>query len=395
MNVRAGRVGPGFGAGAWVSARVVAQALELGVWLVLARRLGASGVGVLAVAMVLLRLGGLVGDWGAAFRGAREVASHGLASPVVVGLVRRRERVSGLLAVTWAVGALLVRPELAPMALVVLARGSGRDWMALGDGRRAASAVSPLMSGSIWSASLAFASAYGVGWLISLGLNRLPRGAAVSPATRIDPWYLLAGLADQVLISGDVVVLAVLRTAGEAGIYAIVYRYPAAWLTVVGLAVSSAVPAAARGARGRSLSRSEVSRAMRRGLYGGGALLVLIPPAVASVGVLFGPEFDAGRVALVILLLAAAVTTVSAPLRVLHVAYGRDRDMALVTGLVAVGNLGANLATVTAWGLTAAAVTTLLSQTSMFVFFVRWAHRRSDHGGPIAQPPATRLTTSM
>lgn len=388
-----------------MSARVAAQGLEFGVWLVLARRLGASDVGVLAVAMVLLRMGGLLGDWGAAFRGAREVASLGVSSPVVVGLVRRRERVSGLLAAVWVIGALLVVPELAPMGLVVVARGSGRDWMALGEDRRSASVVSPLVqstvlvaggvvSGSIMSASLAFTVAYGIGWVISLGLNRLPQGIETSPATRVDPWYLFAGLADQVLISGDVVVLAVLRTTGEAGVYAVLYRYPAAWLTIIGLAVSSAIPAAARRARERSLTRAEVSRAMRRGLYGGGVLVLITPMAVASVGLLFGPGFEVGRMALVILLLAAAVTTVSAPLRVLYAARGSDRNMALVTGAAAAGNLVANLATVAEWGLTAAAVTTLLSQASMFGFFVWWARRQADSPGSVAQQPAVRLTTS-
>jgi len=365
-----GRSGTGLGTIAWVSARISAQALEFGVWLFLARRLGAADVGVLAVVMVVLRLGGLLGDWGAAFRGAREVASHGAASALVVGLIRRRERVSILLGFAWVVGALVLRPELAPMGMVIVARGSSRDWMALGQDRRVVSVVPPLTQGglllvgglmatSVGSAALAFALAYGVGWFMSLGINRLPTGTERRSAGRVDPWYLLAGLADQVLISGDIVVLAALRTAGEAGVYSIVYRYPAAWLAVVGLTISAAVPAAARGAQRRALSKADVSRAVHRGVLGAVTLLALTPLVVVSVGLLFGTEFESGRVALVILLMAGAVTTVSAPIRLLHLAYGRDRDIALVTSAVASANLVANLATVAAWGITAAAVTTL------------------------------------
>ncbi len=394
------------GAAGWVTARTAAQALEFGAWLVLARRLGPEPVGVLAVAMVVLRIAGLVGDWGAAFRGAREVAAHGLSSPIVVGLVRRRERVSLGLAAVWVMVALPARPELAFMAVVVMARGAGRDWVALGEDRRGASALPPLTQGivlmagsmfvgSVASAALVFAVAHGIAWMSSIRLNRLPPGMATPSGMRIDPWFLWTGLADQLLISGDTVVLALLRTTGEAGIYAMIYRYPAAWLTIVGLAVSAAVPAASRAARERPMTRSDVGRAARLGLVGGGALLLATPLAVASLNLVLGIDFSPGRTGLLILLPAAALTTASAPFRVLHVARGSDRNVAIVTAAAAAANLLANLALVGTWGITAAATTTLVSQAAMLVFFVRWAHRHSGTGDPGGHRFAVRATTSM
>jgi len=377
-----------FGAAAWVTARTGAQAFEFAAWLVLARRLGPDTVGVLAVSMVILRIAGLIGDWGAAFRGAREVAAHGLSSPIVVGLVRRRERVSWILAGIWIVGALLVRPELALMAIVIIGRGTGRDWIALGEDRRIPSAAPPLAQGfvlvigsfavgSVASAAVVFALAHGLAWISSMSLNRLPRGLVTPSGMRINPWFMWTGLADQLLISGDTVVLAALRTTGEAGIYAMIYRYPAAWLTIVGLAVSAAVPAASRAARKRALHPSDVVRATRLGLAGGGLLLLAMPLAVASLNTVLGIDFSPGRTGLLILLPAAAMTTASAPFRVLHVARGSDRTVAFVTGIAAGANLMANLVFVGSWGITAAATTTLLSQGAMLIFFVRWARRSS------------------
>jgi len=404
MNRAARGLKSQLGAAAWVTARTGAQAFEFAAWLVLAHRLGPEPVGVLAVSMVMLRILGLVGDWGAAFRGAREVAAHGLSSPIVVGLVRRRERVSSGLAVAWVVGAMVVRPELALMAIVVLGRGAGRDWISLGEDRRRASALPPLVQGlvlvagsfavgSAAEAAVVFAAAHGLAWMLSMRLNAMPRGLATPSGLRIDPWFLWTGLADQLLISGDTVVLAALRTTGEAGIYAMIYRYPAAWLTIVGLAVSAAVPAASRVARRRPMSRSDVARATRLGVIGGGVLLLATPLAVASLNMVLGVDFSPGRTGLWILLPAAAVTTASAPFRVLHVARGSDRNVALVTAAAAAANLLANLAFVGTWGITAAATTTLVSQAAMLSFFVRWARvtsRRSGEGHKLA----VRVTTS-
>ncbi len=404
MSQRPRTGGRSLGQPGWIAARVVSQAFEFGVWLILARRLTTDDVGTLAVAMVLVRLGGLVGDWGAVHRGAREVSVHGVDSAQVVGLVRRRERASLILLAVWVGATLPFRPELALLGLVLLARGTGRDWMALGEDRRLQSVAPPLILGSCLigggafvsssgEAVAVFASAHVIAWVVSISLNRLPSGLSARGVT-VDPWYLVAGLADQVLISGDTVVLAVLHSTGSAGIYAMLYRYPAAWLTIVGLAVSVGVPAVARRAGSESLDTAAVRTAILRGSVAAVGLILLAPLAVVSVASVWGTDFVAGRTALAVLLAAAALTTISAPIRILHVAYGKDRSMAIVTVAVAIANLVGNILVVGTWGMTAAAITTLLSQAATLGYFLMWASRASRASPDGNQRAAVRATVS-
>src|SRR4029079_19517457 len=57
--------------------RLGGQAAEFVGWAILARRLGTSAFGDVAIAFLLARYAGLVADWGASFRGARDVAARG------------------------------------------------------------------------------------------------------------------------------------------------------------------------------------------------------------------------------------------------------------------------------------------------------------------------------
>lgn len=369
-----------------MAARLAAQGFELGAWIVLARRLAVGDLGLLAVALVVTRVGGLIGDWGAAQRGAREVARHGAGSPVVAALIRRRALVSGAVAAAWVLGCLATAPVVAPLGAVVVARGAGRDWVALGAGRRVRAAVPGLVRGGLLVTGAAVIPGLtGAAWLwggsalceftLSRALNPVPRHPG--GRTAADPWYLVAGLADQMLISADTVVLAVLRSTSEAGVYASVYRYPAAWTMIVGLAVVAAVPLVVAGG-GPGVTPGRWRTALVLGALAALPLLVLGPVAVWSLGSVWGEEFVVGRRALAILLAAVGVTTVSAPLRVLHVGFGSDRRVAFVTAAAALANLAANLVLVGRWGMTAAAVTTLASQIGLLAYFVAWGRRAAD-----------------
>lgn len=376
------------GSAAWVGSRVLAQGLEFLAWVLLARGLGADSVGRLAVAAIMARLLGLVADWGAAFRGPRDVVQWGRESDVVVGLVRRREQVAIALGVALAVGLVVAgQPTLAPIGLVVLARGAGRDWIALGEGRRLAAAVPLLVQSSVLVAAilatdsvLAAAIALGGANLLGLfcGLVLNPIGVR-RPATAVvvDGWYLMASIADQILVSSDTVLLVLFRSATEAGVYTSVYRLPLAWLTVIGLVTTAAIPLVSRAvADGRIDEASLHARADR--LAVAGALFVL-PAAILGlvlVGPLFGPDFETGRDALLILFVATAATTASAPYRILYTSFGPDRPMAMVTAVAASGNVGANLLVVGRFGMEGAAMTTLLSQVAMMAFFVNWSRRQ-------------------
>ncbi|RMH78081.1 MAG: hypothetical protein D6683_08070 [Actinomyces sp.] len=318
----------------------------------------------------------------------------------MAALVRRRARVSATLAGVWALMCLGVAPAVAPLGAVVVARGAGRDWVALGAGRRVRAALPGLVRGGVLVAGATVASGLaGAAWLwggaalcefaLSRALNPVTGRPEGGPAP--DAWYLLAGLADQMLISADTVVLAVLRSSGEAGVYASVYRYPAAWTMVVGLGVVAAVPLVVAGC-GPGVARRRWRTALALGVLAASPLVVLGPLAVWSLGPVWGPEFVAGRDALVLLVVAVGLTTVSAPLRVLHVGFGSDRQVALVTVLAAVGNLGANLLLVGTWGMTAAAATTLAAQVALLAYFVTWGWRAAALRAPAV--PMTAVTAS-
>src|SRR2546423_5694874 len=73
--------------------RGLGQGLEFAAFVLFARRLGAAEFGRLSVAFLACRYAGLVADWGASIRGARDVAiaRHRRAVP---GLGRRRHPVT-------------------------------------------------------------------------------------------------------------------------------------------------------------------------------------------------------------------------------------------------------------------------------------------------------------
>lgn len=355
--------------------------------MLLARWLGADSVGRLAVAAIAARLLGLVADWGATVRGPRDVVRSGRDSDDVIALVRRREQVGIVMAMAMALGTVVTgEVELAPIALVVLARGAGRDWIALGEGRRVAAAVPLLVqstvlicvvvsTGSVAAAALGLGVANLLGLICGVGLNPV-RARRPARAVVVDGWYLMATIADQILVSSDTALILVLRSATEAGVYTSVYRLPLAWLTIIGLATTAAIPLVSRAvADGRV---DERSLHVRGDLVAVGGMLFVLPAAILGlvlVGPLFGPDFETGRDALLLLFIATAATTASAPYRILYTSFAPDRPMALVTAGAAIGNLVANLLVVGTFGMEGAAMTTLLSQVAMLVFFARWSLR--------------------
>ena len=54
--------------------RAAGQGFEFLGWVILARRLGASTLGVLSIAFLIARYAGLLADWGASIGGPRDVA---------------------------------------------------------------------------------------------------------------------------------------------------------------------------------------------------------------------------------------------------------------------------------------------------------------------------------
>jgi len=379
--------------------RLSGQAAEFVGWVVLARRLGTSAYGQLAVAFLIARYAGLVADWGASFRGARDVAADGRHGSIRQ-YVRKRTRTSILLALGAVAVALAAhQPGLAPMAVVVLSLGLSRDWIAVGRERGARSGiplaaqgalvlVGSLFAMTVPAAAIAVAVGYGAAALLSILLNPLGPESAGEDAATTHGWILAAVLANQITSSTDTVLLSLLRSTSAAGIYAAVYRLPNAWLAILALMLGSLLPMATSSHHHDPAGHLHLRRRSLRVSAVGAALILFVTPFTwFLVPVLFGPAYRPGQVPLAILMVATAVITFTAPLHPFALATGRDRAYALVLVLGASGNIGANLLIIPWLGMTGAALTTLAAQSVISIQLWRLV-RRYGHG------PAPDLATA-
>ncbi|MEY2472241.1 MAG: hypothetical protein QOK28_1570 [Actinomycetota bacterium] len=371
--------------------RVAGQAAEFVAFVLLARRLAPAEFGQLSIVFLFARYLGLVGDWGASIRGARDVA-RGDDAASIDALIRRREVVTLVLAAGFAaVTAAIAGAPLALLAAVVLARGLNRDWLSLGRERGLLSGASSTAQGiavmvfalaahTLGQGAGAVAAGYLVGLVVSIALNRRRGRTARSDARgaqRVDGWILGSVLADQVTISADTFLLAALRSTSAAGIYAAVYRIPNAWMTLVGLTVLGMLAPTTR--RIRDATRAEVRTLHRRSLrVGVGAAAVIFASAIPGyflVSIAFGHAYDRGRAPLVVLLAATGVMAYGASMHSLYVALAKDRDIFTWSLGGAVVNLAANAAFIPLWGMMGAAMATLLAQTFLVAVLAVRLHR--------------------
>jgi O-antigen/teichoic acid export membrane protein len=357
--------------------RVAGQAGEFAAFVVLTRQLSPGDFGRLSVAFLVARYLGLVADWGASVRGARDVA-RGDDPAAIHALVVRRTRVSWALAAAFALGALAFgRVAFVALAAVVLARGVNRDWLSLGRERGFASGASSLVQGvalvaltlfarSPAQAAAALAAGYLAGLVVSFVVNPHHKPAGHGDV-RVDGWILGAVLADQVTISADTLLLAWLRTSSLAGVYAAVYRIPNAWMTLIGLTVFGAVASTAkRVAQGTHEDAKALQRrALGVGTKAAGVILLSAIPAYALVPIVFGDEYAPGRGPLVILLVATACMALAASMQPLYLAVARDRDVLTLAATGAVVNIAVNAVAIPLWGMTGAAIATLVAQLAL------------------------------
>ena len=229
---------------------------------------------------------------------------------------------------------------------------------------------------SLFAASCVIGAAYVVSAILSVLLNRLQHRRA-APGVTADGWLLLAGLADQVFLTADALLLAVLVSTRVAGIYSAVYRIPNAWMTVVGLLITGLLPGITRRL---TQHPDELARLRRRALQMGGAVAVVvvvsIPIAYALVPVVFGSAYESGQIPMCILLGASAVMTCTAGLAPIYYATRPDRLIALWLTVAATLNLAANLVVIPIFGMTGAAIVTFATQVLLSAFLF-WQTRPS------------------
>ena len=381
--------------GPLLAIRLFGQAAEFVGWVVLARRLGAHDFGRLAVAFLVCRYAGLVADWGASLRGVLDVAGDRGAG-VVRALVRRRSTVTCALVVAYVAGASLAgAARLAPLALVIASLGLSRDWLSLGRERGVRSAFPIAVQGTLVLAAalvvpvhqapaIPVALGYGAAAALSILLNRLPAGARGRLAG-LDAWMLLAILATQVISSLDTILLATLRSSGEAGIYAAIYRFPNGWIAVLIIAMYGLLPVVTRALREDPGALPELRRSLLRWSLAAAAMLVLLAPvAYVAVPTVFGASYRSGRGPVVLLLIGTAIQTAAVPMHSLYLARGTERGYALFIAGAAALNTGANLVLIPLFGMTGAASATIAANT--FLAVALWRAVSRFVGGPVPVP---------
>jgi O-antigen/teichoic acid export membrane protein len=374
----------------YLALRGAGQAAEFAGWVVLARRLGTHGFGALAVAALVCRYGGLLADWGASLSGVRLVAQEGDAG-VVHALERRRRLTAWPLAALYvAVVAATGHGQLVILVAILLSIGLNRDWVSLGRERGARSALPSCVQGVLLLGfaaagptslpALGPAVAYAVALVASLALNRLPPGR--SGSYRVDGWMMLAVVSGQVLSTADTFLLASLGTVSMAGIYSAVYRLPNGWLALLVILRGGLLALATTTLRddwGEFLRLRRAS--LHAGIAGGAVLVAVIPVAFFAVPVVFGAAYRSGQWPVVVLLLATAIATASAPLHHLFLAFGDDRPYGWYVFAAAALNVMINLVLIPLAGMLGAAAATLVANTFLAVVVWRALDRRIAAAG--------------
>jgi O-antigen/teichoic acid export membrane protein len=379
---------------AWITLRILAQGSEFAAWIILAHRLPTQRLGALAIAYLVCRYAGLIGDLASPFAGVRAVARRD-PPPDIAALVRVRERLSAGLVVLTAAGLLVVSAQFAPLAVVILFRGSDRDWIALGRGRQMRAGVAPLVAA--WSlvvaavacdTPLSISVVIGLGHVVAVMLSRWLNRGVGSPsslrgaARRAVPMTVVV-IGDQFYQSSDVLLVGAFLGTSSAGIYSTLYRFPAAWLASVGLVTAGWLRTATERSQSADGHAANLRLALRCVRVAGASVVLLAPAVWFGVPLLLGSPFDHFRGTALILVAAAVTGTAAAPMATVYFTAHSDATLARVNLTVAAVNVGGGVLLIPWLGISGAATMTLIAYLGIAGFYF-WSLTRQPRrsGGP-------------
>jgi O-antigen/teichoic acid export membrane protein len=374
----------------------------------LTRTLGPARFGELAVILAVAMIASGLGDLGTTQVAVAEMAARP---------ERRREVAAGYAAVRAGVGTalavvgvavlavLLDRGEaawagVAVMASLPLAGVSGLAVAAQARLRPQVGAALSLGQTVAWLAAVAVAAALGAPlWaygLAFLGSNLAQAAATWLVVVRPEPpaWdHWRPALGDLVRRSRPLAVAGVfavayyrldgllvfaLAGAAEAGNYAAAYRFLDAVQLLPAAMVAVLVPLLAR--RWTLADRAGFERTLRLGMAvaaaaGAVAATVAVTAGDRVAAALFGPDFGRAGTALRVLGLAFFSVATGYVYSAVLIATGRLRIVALVSALAAAGSVAAGLAAIPRWGATGAAWVTVAVEYGVSTSLAVWLHR--------------------
>ncbi|MEM9891745.1 MAG: lipopolysaccharide biosynthesis protein [Actinomycetota bacterium] len=394
-------------AGLQAVGRVVSLGLQLVHFALLARVFGPDAFGPFAAGLAVASMAGVVAEfgvpttvlvqradtpsprlWAVAVRAVLASTTIGvaLAALVAVVLLDGPARQAALVLLGWTVAgrlrlvAVAVRQADLDAVRVVAAELSARI-VATG-----AAAVAVAIGGDAWTTLIVVAAGMAAGELVGVavawpgwptaevggddGGGAWPEAVALLRRSRD---FGLTASAASVHSRLDQILLDATRTAG-GGAYAVAYRLVDASLAVMTMATSLVVPLLARCERPERerLARALTAAAVVFAAVLCGALVATAPVVVRIVG---GAGYEEAVVLVRLLAVVLALAVVNVPLLHLVMVEGRsDRLFRISTVMIAV-NLGLNLALLPRWGVTGAAVATMISEASGLVLVTLEARR--------------------
>jgi O-antigen/teichoic acid export membrane protein len=406
--------------GAVFAVQVAGAGLTYGLQVLLARLLGASGYGIYAAAIVWVGFGALLAGLGlpaAALRFLPEYAAAG-DSARTRGFLRAATR--GTLASAAAMALLLVAaifvlhrrgsisdPADAVLAAVTvvpfaasilyseLARAAGRVVLAYAPTMIVRPALIALGSTAVWiatgalsaPATLAASLAAGVAaaggqWLAcrrlyAAGISDGPALSELRTWAGVGISLLAAGAFTIVLMQVDVVIVGAVMGARAAGVYSAAAK--TAMLALFAIMAVNGAAAPQYSALWARRDRAGLQRLVRRMAH-----LTLWPSVAITAGLallagpllaLFGPGFQAGRAALLILLAGQLVNASCGSVGYLLTLTGHHREATWALGASAVACVLLVLAGTEAWGIDGAALGTAVGSAlwnlSLYLLVIR------------------------
>lgn len=392
---------------------VAARVISFGATVYLARTLGASGYGIIAVAMAVMLYLTYLTDCGVEVLGVREVAAAptqiGKLVPPVLSL-RLAVAATTVLIVTVLGLTVLPQPDgavLAGYSLILLAVGGNTRWVHLGLERagfaamaRAAGEATMLTivllllrdAGDLGRVPLAqFTGDMLAAILLGWGLSRIGHRLVMrwdlreaGPVVRQGSWLAANAIVGLLIYNSDLIFLRILRTPQEVGLYAAAYTLISFLLNLGVTYGQSLLP---------TLTRLGSTPVEQRGLYHAalaqvfaGAIPVAVGGTLVARGILhlvFGSQFEPATTALIVLLWSIPVAFFRNVPQTALIAAGRQEWVFHVTFLSALLNLALNLALIPRWGMMGAASATLATETVRTVLTLQ---RTVKAGFPLPSP---------
>ena len=370
---------------------------------ILARRLGVEGLGLLSFAAAVAGYFGLALTTGFGEIGAREVARHPDAALKIAAdgtLIRILIAVFGAIAVAMAALLLVQAPDarivilLSTLSLFSLAIDT--SWVYKGLERNRIVAGGLLASQLIYLAGVLvfvripanvirvpviqfsgeLVAAVALLWLLFRRFHR-PSVRGGMALARQSGYITLSRVMRSLIVTFDVVLLGLLATRRDVGLYSAAYRI---CYLMMAVAVATQVVYAPSIARATLLGATAVRGVMERSV----ALTatVMLPLVVGAavladqlLALLFGGQFASGAPALRLLALSIGLLALHGTTRSVFVAHHQTKLEAMIFAVAAALNIALNFLLIPRYGIVGAAWATVAAEGLILIICVVWLSR--------------------